>query len=502
MERSNPYADFGTIITGDRFIGRAAELRTIDSRVFGASGFGSIAVVGLPRIGKTSLVLEAIHRSEPRATELGSVVVRADVGAFSSVDGLFRFLVEELIGVVRRRGLGNELIESRVERALAASVIGFNEVRAVFRSLRQAGLRPICVLDEFDAGRRVFEDVPQCFHWLRELCSNPEFKAAVVLIAKRRLQDVARLAGYESDYWANVLMSLPLRPFSDGEVINFFSAFAGAGVPLQETERDEVLSLCGGHPFLLDAFRYHAWEHVEQGRQIRVDWIRATCERLVRDYFQQVSTILGDGPMLSKAVQVLVGPQWDVTSDDVDALCDLGVVLQDENGALRGFSRTFEDYLRFVAHSIDLWPLWRDTERVLRDVLERKLEGTFGADWPEGLIKARPKLKQLIEDCQEKRDRELKRFGARAASSLLAYAYPMDLYQLMTADWTVLAESLLGRDKQAWAVKFNVLSKVRTPLAHNREEAVDDGERAQARGVCLEILERYRELEGSAGSDL
>jgi hypothetical protein len=500
MEHSNPYADFGGTVTGERFIGRAAELRTLESRVFGPAGFGSIAVVGLPRIGKTSLVSEAIRRAEPRAAELRSVAVRVDVGAFSSVDGLFRSLVEELVGAVRGRGLGNELVESRVERALAAQQIGFGEVRAVFKALRQAGVRPVCVLDEFDAGRRVFEDTPQCFHWLRELCSSPEFKAAVVLIAKRHLQDVARLAGYQSDYWANVLMSLPLRPLVDSEVGGFFATLAAAGVAFQETERAEVLSLCGGHPFLLDAFAYHAWEHVNQGRQVDLPWIAGTCGRLVRDYLQQVSSVLGDGPMLSKAVQVLVGPRWDVTSDEVDALCDLGVVLQDENGKLRGFSRTFEDHLRVVERTIDIWPLWRDTERALREVLESRLEQAFGAAWPEALIKARPKLKAVIDGCVDKRDREQKRFGTSAASSLLAYTYPMDLYQLMGADWAKLGEPLLGRDKQAWAVKFDVLSKVRTPLAHNREETVDDGERTQAEGICREILERYRQLDGSASA--
>lgn len=498
MELTNPYADFGATITGERFIGRAAELRTIDNRIFGSAGFGSIAVVGLPRIGKTSLVSEAIRRAEPRAADLRSVVVRVDVGAFSSVDGLFRSLVEELIGGVRSRGLGNELFESRVKSALAAPQIGFNEVRAVFRALRQAEVRPVCVLDEFDAGRRVFEKTPQCFHWLRELCSNPQFKAAVVLIAKRRLQDVARLAGYQSDYWANVLMSLHLKPFSNDEVEGFFTALEDAGVPMQERERSELVSMCGGHPFLLDEFGYYACEHVYQGRQIGLKWIIVTCGKLVRGYLHQVSNILKDGPMLSKAVQVLVGPQWDVTSEDVDALSELGVVLQDENGALRGFSRTFEDHLRLVERRIDIWPLWRDTERVLREFLERKLEETFGAPWPEALIRARPKLKRLITDCQEKRDREKQRFGTRPVPSLLAYTYPMDLYQLMAVDWTALGEPLLGRDRQAWAFKFNVLSKVRTPLAHNREEAVDDGERTQAKGVCKEILERYDRLDGAA----
>jgi len=498
MARSNPYSDFGGTVTGERFIGRAGLLRTLDSRIFGPAGFGSVAVVGLPRIGKTSLVSEAIRRAEPRAAELRSVVVRVDVGTFSSVDELFRALVDDLIDGVRSRGIGNELVDTRVERALAAPRMGFNEVRGVFKALRLAEVRPVCVLDEFDAGRRVFENTPQCFHWMRELCSNPEFKAAVVLIAKRRLQDVARLAGYQSDYWANVLMPLALRPFTEDDVNAFFGRLADGGVDIPEGGRAEIVSVCGGHPFLLDALGYEAWELVDQGGQVELPWITATCDRLVRGYLQQVSSVLGDSPMLSKAVQVLVGPQWDVTKDDVDALCDLGVILQDEKGGLRGFSRAFEDHLSVMERCIDIWPLWRDTERALRDVLESGLQQAFGAAWPEALVKARPKLKSVIDGCIEKQEREQKRFGASAAQSLLAYTYPMDLYQLMGADWGKLGEPLLGSDKQAWSVKFGVLSKVRTPLAHNRQEAVGDGDRTTAEGICREILERHRKLEDSA----
>ena len=210
---------------------------------------------------------------------------------------------------------------------------------------------------------------------------------------------------------------------------------------------------------------------------------------LLRDYFEQVSTVLDDGPMLSKAVQVFVGPQWDVTSADADALCELGVALRDEEGVLRGFSRTFEEYLRIVGRNIDIWPLWRETERVLRDALEKHLARAFGAGWPDALCRARPKRKGLIQSCREKQARERERFGVRAEASLLAYTYPKELYELMAADWAKLGEPLLGSDKQGWALKFDVLSKVRTPLAHNREEAVSDGERDQAKGICQEILD-------------
>ena len=177
------------------------------------------------------------------------------------------------------------------------------------------------------------------------------------------------------------------------------------GVALGAADREEVLALCGGNPYLLDGFSFHAWERADQGERIDSEWIQAIGGELVRDYLPQVSTILQDGPMLSKAVQVVVGPQWDVTTDDLAALHELGV-LREEQGELRGFSRTFEDHLRLVGREIDIWPLWRDTERALRDVLERHLDLVYGSDWPDRLVKARPKLGSIIEDWRKNRERE------------------------------------------------------------------------------------------------
>lgn len=488
MDRSNPYADFGGTVTGARFVGRDDELRTIASRIFGARGFGSIAVVGIPRIGKTSLVSEAIRRAEQESPVWRrTVVTRTNVGTAGSADDLFRSLIDDLGDSVRERGIVNDLVDKRIAESNAASEVNFGTVRVVFKALRRAGIRPVCVFDEFDAGRRVFKNKPQCFHWLRELCSNPVFKAAVVLVSKRRLQDVSRLAGHESNYWANVLMTLPIKPMSESEAQEFLSRVEDAGVQLNHQMRSDVLALCGRHPYLLDAFAYHAWNRVYGGERISAEWMHKTCGMVLRDYFGQLVTVLGDGPLLSKAVQVFVGPQRDATSSDVDGLCELGIAMLDAQGMPRCFSDSFEEYLQVVDRSIDFWPLWSEAERELRNVLDRRLELTFGPGWPVNLCRARPALRKKVQSWEAKQAEDQKRYGPQSESSLLAYTYPSELYELMVVDWKMLGAPLLGNDRQGWAVKFEVLSKVRTPLAHNRE--VSAGTRAQAIGICREVLD-------------
>lgn len=488
MAPPNPFADYGTTVTNGRFVGREEELRQIDSRLFGPDGYGSLALVGLPRIGKTSLVAEAVRRAQPRLEGLRAVVVRLDVGAYGSIEELFRTLLEDIVEELRARSWSTERIESASSRALGDEELVFQRLRNFFRAIRQEGLRAVCVLDEFDAGRYLFSGAPQCFHWLREMCSNPEFKAAFVLVSKRRLQDVARLAGHQSDYWANVLMAMTLRSFTSDEFNLFRNKLVASGVVAKDETNLEVAAVCGEHPYLLDAYAYHAWQGHSERRALTLGWFRTTMRAVVRDYYQQVVTILEDARTLGKFVQVIVGPQWNVTPDDVDAMVDYGVLHSESNGRLRSFSAGFDEYVRFVEGSVEIWPLWRDTERALRDGLEHALTQRFGERWDQEIKNARPKLCGLVEACEGLMAREQARFGTRAASSLLAYTYPMDLFNIMAADWRALGEPLLGPDKQGWSIKFGVLAKVRTPLAHNREEAVDQGERLQAEGICREIL--------------
>lgn len=490
MQVANPYADFGGVVTGARFIGRERELRMIASRVFGSGSFGSLAIVGLPRVGKSSLIAEAIRRAEVDSLALRTVVVQLNVGEFDSIDVMFKRLVEELHECVRRRDLSSDEIECRVIEALSERCIDFGRVRRVFKSLRSAGVRPVCVLDEFDAGRRLFAAAPQCFHWLRELCSNPQFKAAVLIVAKRRLQDVARLAGHESDYWQNVLMISGLGAFSTSDTALFFARLDSDGISMNQACRESVRDVCGSVPYLLDCFAYRAWERVQRGLLLDLDWVSETCSELAATYVEQITPILVDSSLLLKAVQIFVGPQRDVTSDDVRVLHELGVVGLDGE-TIRPCVPALVVGLQSMAEQIDVWPLWRQTERALRLGLQARLEIVYGTGWPTKLIAGKPRLKDLVLRCQRDYDRDIGRGTASDESvSLLSYTYPMELYELMCADWKRLGRPLLGDDKGEWSIKFSALARIRTPLAHNRDEGVGVSQRVYAEGVCHEILER------------
>ena len=56
----NPFSGYGRAISGQRFIGRDKYIRTIENRVTKQKDPNNLALIGYPRIGKSSLAEQAI----------------------------------------------------------------------------------------------------------------------------------------------------------------------------------------------------------------------------------------------------------------------------------------------------------------------------------------------------------------------------------------------------------------------------------------------------------
>jgi len=57
---TNPFDGYGALVTGSRFIERTDALQAIEQRVLASREPGNLSIIGLPRIGKTSLVYHAM----------------------------------------------------------------------------------------------------------------------------------------------------------------------------------------------------------------------------------------------------------------------------------------------------------------------------------------------------------------------------------------------------------------------------------------------------------
>ena len=74
-----------------------------------------------------------------------------------------------------------------------------------------------------------------------------------------------------------------------------------------------------------------------------------------------------------------------------------------------------------------------------------------------------------------------------ASKNLIDFTYPYDLFKIVFAEWDIFKQ-IFEKDKQYWEERARLISKIRNPLAHNRDETLTDYERQIAEGYCKEIL--------------
>ena len=136
--------------------------------------------------------------------------------------------------------------------------------------------------------------------------------------------------------------------------------------------------------------------------------------------------------------------------------------------------------------------MWRETEIALRQVITTKMFEQYGERWIDELEKKRPNLKAIFEKCRQFQQKEEKSFGSRASRNLIDFTYPNDLFDIIFAEWSIFG-TIFKKDKNYWGQCIQLLTKIRNPLAHNRDQTLYDYERQIAEGYCKEILAILKE---------
>ena len=85
----NPFANYGRIVHGNRFIGRKTILNNIENRIIHPDSPGNLAIIGMHRIGKSSLAHKAIIEQKENLTKKGVLPIWMGVASY---DLSFRFL--------------------------------------------------------------------------------------------------------------------------------------------------------------------------------------------------------------------------------------------------------------------------------------------------------------------------------------------------------------------------------------------------------------------------
>jgi len=487
----NPFADYGNIVRGKRFIGRQDDLRVIENRVIRPCEAGNIAIIGEPRIGKSSLVYKAIieRKSDLVANKLLPIWI--NLATYDQAPIFFRSLVTRCFDEMEDLDWLSEPVRRAADYALQDELSwseGYGRIQRFFEKVRRTGVRVLFILDEFDHARRLFRDDISGFQGLRELSYRPEWRVTYITTSRRTIRDI-ELQTQAISTFDGIFHKHYLAMFSEEDLQEYLARFTLVGISDFSVLSRRVSFFCGGHPYLLEMLGYETIEVFRESREADVDEAaRRIAQDFLAQYDRMVDLLREDGN-LGKLLQVLFGPIVDVKQIDVDELLRYGFIKHGEQDTYVAFSGHFQAFLSLVEREVDLdlWPTWRETEIALRNLITTTMLDKFGEHWIGKLEKAKSNLKTIFQHCREAQVKEERSFGNRASRNLLDFTYPHDLFAIIFAEWNTF-KSIFGRDKNYWAQRSDLLARIRNPLAHNRDKALYDYERQIAEGYCKEIL--------------
>jgi hypothetical protein len=512
LNSQNPFSDYGQIVTGNRFPGRKDETQTIHNRVLGEA-YGNIAIMGMPRIGKSSLVWNALMPLKEAQLNTRNILSFVYVGRIASSTDFFKQLLYQVLEGLEFVECNEPLfskLQGLYDRAKNEEEnFGFkNLIQKFFRFLKQQGFKTTFILDEFDNVSSIF--TVSDFQLLRELASQPETQICLVTVSRRTIQEIEAENGAISNF-CGIFSDLRLGLFNDEDMNEYWDSLKQFNIEVSDEYKNIINYLVGRHPFLIDLCNYEVYNSmiknkVQEFISESID-LESELKLTLFNNFDKIINLLKDEKLYDKALQLILGPVYDVTVVDEQKLLKYEFIKQVsflEKYALlkRGivndkrqylpsyicFSEYFTELLNLKYNDIDYWPLWKEAERTVRELIKTWISDVFGDDWETEYLTKHAKSEgkpEGIKKLRETRTYSNKKFG-NSSLHLIDYTFPRDMYDLfISSEWEWFGK-VLGDSKKEWSKKFNFLADIRNPVAHNNCEFISTDD--------LNIAKKYCEL--------
>jgi hypothetical protein len=434
-------------------------------------------------VGKSSLALAAV---ELLTQQERSINVATTLSSFSSPAEFFR---EVLDGAAEACIAGRVPLSDAFDRArqfpVHDSYSAYARCKRGLQQLRRDGMRVLIVVDEFDSVLK-FEERRETILRFRELIYQQHLYGTSSLIISRRsiasiegqIDGVSTLAGVVS----HVMFVRPLSADGFDAVVNRCLP----DWPVPKSERETLWALTGGHPYLTEMLLYYAWPYqsIEEGRSRGIF-------QILQHYSSLRELHIADG-LFDALIQVAVGPRWSVTHAEMQQLICYGLVVADTGQA---FSDHYQEYLMRCAREGATMNLWRETEVALRDFVEGVTAKSIGPEWERKVasMSGKEQTGKILDAARQLQQKDQRSFG-NCSPRLLDYLYPMELWDIIVAQWNVFApllpvSGLQGNaQKTYWRERFQLFAKVRNPQMHHRDQVIPASELTTATGYCQELL--------------
>ncbi len=194
MRTENIFRTGGTV-QGESLIGYESYKNILERHITNKLlGTGGICVIGLYRTGKSSLIryVHDVLKEKQKDTIIVSITVSEyNDGKPNMYEGMLYSIVEKMRKVIRKQfhdAKAEDILDEMddlLKKDIASRAFRM-DVKELFETIKESGLRVLLLLDEFDSAETIFTSKAD-FDLLRTLTSEAPYSVTLVTVSRRPL---------------------------------------------------------------------------------------------------------------------------------------------------------------------------------------------------------------------------------------------------------------------------------------------------------------------------
>lgn len=534
----NRFANVGNVMVGEAYIRRKELEERLLERTVKYDDCGSVNLVGLQRMGKSSLVHNVFVTKKDKYYEKNIVIAQISANTVTSPDMFFKQLTEAVYEVIDEYDDIDDRLKRYYEEFKSENIVdsGSSNLRRFFKRIKKAGKRVVCIIDEFDNCANIFEKFPAGFAILRQLAYEPETHVAFVFVSRRLAEELESKCEGISPFH-NILEYIYVKGFSDEEMDDYYISCKRSGLELSDEEKKTLISITGRQPFWSDILLKEYKKAKDNGENADLETIFNEKIDIIYKEYEHTLDLLEDQGLKNKLYQLVFGPMDDCTKADIQTLYNYGIIVDKEKCTL--ISEKLYEYMKMQEMNVNFYPLWHETETGLRKILKLKLDEKYKPDWeknillkyllsdPKGIMKILEKhffhddnpadpydygkkkytRKQylLSSDLSEAKEQQKRLEKAKNYDTIKLDAVITILEAIYTKGLFLLCEFEYGKDKldleqifgdkKKFIEKADHLKNARNTYQHNNDILLTDEYKKKTKDYCKELCDKIREYK-------
>ena len=374
----------GAVAEGVQFIGRHMETEKVFQ--FFYRDRKNVALVGLPRIGKTSIAMKVCHdiEKEIKNTHENSLLLMLDLASEQSFATLWYSIILKLYDQVSDLGIQHRVLDREYQWFSETADQSYNKLKPhaeLFLSrLRKLGVHVFLIIDEFDDAVRKFQGERHYYEFFRDIASTNNYDLNLMLISRQLIKQIEANA-YGNSTLFGIFDDITVREFSENDMEAYYNILTENGCEQIMMEKDALAENAGRNPYLLSIFGDRMVDMVAEKERASIETIYKMERTKIISYFEALKHQMENDNNLVYVLEIIIGPRYKISKTDVDMLDSMGYLSHhtvinlegEEEEVWQVVSDAFTNYLHLNCTEQNVWPELMETLHTLVALMKVRL---------------------------------------------------------------------------------------------------------------------------------